>query len=238
MGSHVKRFNTPGVQILKPLSKQNKAAPKTVIRSLTGAQRVLGRSRRGALHSSNSSRSANGWQQASNPLPPDDEGTWEQQCDDEMLSDSAEAQEEAAAGAAAAAAPAPAAGAYAGSYRTTFTTAGAAAAAAAARDSERIKTQEASASRWREFHDDNILLFLRMHAKQAQVEQEYSAFLQQQVTRAVTTGACSGCGLSVSECRLVRTVEVTVIDIGCCCTVEVPVVECSRCGLQQLGQTI
>jgi hypothetical protein len=145
-----------------------------------------------------------------------------------MFVDAADAQWDGAAGGAPAAAAA-----YAGAYHTTFTIAGAAVAAAAS-NAERIKSQEASASNWQEFHKDSIPLFLRSYSKLAQVEQEYSAFLQQQVTHAVTTGGCSVCGLSVSDCRLVRTVEVTVIDIGTCCTVKVPVVECSRCERWQL----
>ncbi|KAF6262414.1 hypothetical protein COO60DRAFT_1624964 [Scenedesmus sp. NREL 46B-D3] len=73
------------------------------------------------------------------------------------------------------------------------------------------------------------LRYLWMLQLQAQLQQDYSVALQQQVTCSVTQGACSKCGLCLQDCRLVRHVEVIVIDIATCCTVQVPVVECSRC---------
>jgi hypothetical protein len=135
----------------------------------------------------------------------------------------ADLDDEAAPAQAAAAAAATSAGHFA-----RYTTAGPA--AAAADKPERLKTQAATEGNWKAFLDSSAVLFQSTQIKQAQLQQEYNVFLQQQVTRAVCEGGCSVCGLRVADCRLVRHVEVLVIDIATCCTVQVPVVECTRCG--------
>jgi predicted GNAT family acetyltransferase len=102
------------------------------------------------------------------------------------------------------------------------------AAATAAARPERTRAQEANEDNWKEFFDGNVSRFLTSQVIQAQLQQDYSVALQQQVINSVTQGGCSECGQRLQDCRLVRHVEVIVIDIATCCTVQVPVVECSR----------
>ncbi|WIA40653.1 hypothetical protein OEZ86_013989 [Tetradesmus obliquus] len=114
-----------------------------------------------------------------------------------------------------------------GGVSATFTTAGAAAAAQS--KPERTSTQAAIEENWQQYRQDNLELFFNTQAKQAEFDQQYSMFLQQQVTNAVGSATCGVCGLGVAHCQVVRLVEVTVIDIAAWFTVKVPVVRCSRC---------
>ncbi|KAF6254871.1 hypothetical protein COO60DRAFT_275426 [Scenedesmus sp. NREL 46B-D3] len=129
--------------------------------------------------------------------------------------------------AAPAAAPAAAAAQSSAGLYSRHTVAGAAATAAA--KPERTRAQEANEDNWKEFFDGTVSRFQTSLVIQAQLQQDYGVALQQQVTCSVNQGACSKCGLCLQDCRLVRHVEVIVIDIATCCTVQVPVVECSRC---------
>jgi hypothetical protein len=205
------RHNVPGTKI-KPLTNR-KLRPANVLKTILGTKRPLGRHGHAACPARRGAAAAgtNRQEPPDSPQPQHDEQHW----DGYMADDAAPA-----------AAPAAAAAQTSAGLYSRHTVAGAAATAAAR--PERTRAQEANEDNWKEFFDGNVSRFQTSLVIQAQLQQDYSVALQQQVTCSVTQGACSKCGLCLQDCSLVRHVEVIVIDIAICCTVQVPVVECSR----------